>query len=290
MTESARPGPPEKTRSPLTIVAIYAHPDDGEFHVAGSLAKWAAAGHRIHAVCATDGGLGSQRLDADSEKVAKERGGELARAMETIGGPPPILLGFPDGAAREHREALRERLVYWIRKLGADRVITHDPWREYEIHPDHVEVGRMASEAACFACFPLVYPYHLAEGIEPRQPAEVWYMMPTQHRPNRVVDIAPTFPTKVESLLCHASQIEMMASWFVPGADPTNLAPEQRDALRAGAATFLERLARGSAALTPGIELAEAFYALRVGPGHFETYVEMLGKPLGAPPAAVETS
>ena len=36
-------------------------------------------------------------------------------------------------------------------------------------------------------------------------------MMPTEHRPNRAVDIAPTFDRKVESFLCHASQVEMLA-------------------------------------------------------------------------------
>lgn len=45
------------TSTSKVIAAIYAHPDDGEFFAAGSLAKWAKAGHRVHAICATRGDL-----------------------------------------------------------------------------------------------------------------------------------------------------------------------------------------------------------------------------------------
>lgn len=277
-------------QKPLTIAAVYAHPDDGEFFAAGSLTKWARQGHRVHAICATNGDLGTRSLDVDAAALTRTRAEELARAMESIGGEPPIRLGLPDGFLRENAAALKERLVYWLRKLRVDRVVTFDPWKRYEAHPDHIEVGRMATEAACFSCFPLLYPEHAAEGLAAFQPSEVWYMMPTEHRPNRVVDIAETFDTKVRSLLCHSSQIEMLASWFVPGADPTNLSAEQRAQLEGGARTFLEGMARGLALLAPPVELAEAFFAQRVGPGHLENYQEMFMEMVGAPPSPPEVS
>jgi LmbE family N-acetylglucosaminyl deacetylase len=274
----------------LTIAAVYAHPDDGEFFAAGSLAKWAAAGHDVHAICGTSGDLGTKRRDVAPGALAATRAAELGAAMAAIGGHPPIVLGYPDGRLREHAQEAKERLVYWFRKLRVDRVVTFDPWKRYEIHPDHIEIGRMASEAAAFSCFPLLHPEHLAEGHEPVQPREVWYMMPCEHRPNRVVDIRATFAKKVESLLCHSSQVEMLAGWFVAGADPTRLTPAQTAQLREGAATFLESMARGAAMLAPGVELAEAFYALPVGPGHFDNYQEMFKEIVGAPPEAPEVS
>jgi LmbE family N-acetylglucosaminyl deacetylase len=270
-------------RTPLTIAAVYAHPDDGEFFAAGALTKWVKQGHKVHAICATRGDLGTKERDASREALARTRGAELARGMETIGGEPPIVLGLPDGFVRENAAVLKERLVYFFRKLRVDRVVTFDPWKPYEIHPDHIEVGRMASEAACFACFPLLHPEHLAEGLDAVQPSEVWFMGPTVHRPNRVVDIRETFDAKVRSVLCHSSQIEMLASWFVPGADPTCLTVEQRALLEGGARTFLEGMARGVAMLAPQTELAEAFFAQRVGPGHFENYQEMFMEMAGAP-------
>src|SRR5262249_57963513 len=115
----------------------------------------------------------------------RTRAAELAAAMAVIGGEPPVLLGLPDGFVRENAQVLKERLVYHFRKLAIDRVVTFDPWKRYEIHPDHIEVGRMATEAACFACFPLLYPAQIDEGLPARQPSEVWYMGPTEHKPNR---------------------------------------------------------------------------------------------------------
>ena len=272
----------------LVIAAVYAHPDDGEIFAAGTLARWIDAGHEVHAICATSGDLGTMRLDVSSEDLARTRAAELGRAMEALGGTPPVLLGFPDGGLREHAPALKEQLVRAFRRLRVDRVVTFDPWKRYEIHPDHVTVGLVASEAAAFACFPRLYPEHLAAGLPPHQPREVWYMMPTEHRPNRVVDVSKTFDRKVESLLCHASQVEMLAGWFVPGADPTRLTPEQRADLRAGARRFLEQMARRAASLAPALELAEAFYALSVGPGHFDNYQAMFAETTGAPPEPIE--
>lgn len=280
---------------PLHIAAVYAHPDDGEFFAAGTLAKWALAGHRVTAICATDGALGSRKVTDDPQgerlRLAITRRRELGEALLAIGvAEPPILLNFPDGSLLDHAAPLRERLVYWFRRLRVDRVLTFDPWKRYEIHPDHITVGRMASEAAVFSCFPLLHPEHLSEGCQPHQPAEVWYMMPTEHRPNRVVDIGETFPRKVEAVLRHSSQVEMLADWFVKGADPAHLSEAERAQLQEGATIFLQGMAQGVAQLGQerGIALAEAFYALPTGPGHFRNFEEMFKESVGAPPTAPE--
>ena len=113
-------------------------------------------------------------------------------------------------------------------------------------------------------------------------------MMPTEHKPNRLVDIGATFDTKVRSLLHHSSQIEMLADWFVKGADPTNLSDAERAQLESGARNFLEMMARGVSMLKPQVELAEAFFVQRVGPGHFQNYQEMFQETLGVPPGEPE--
>ena len=41
------------------ILSIHAHPDDQEFTVGGTLAKWARAGSQVVTVCITSGGAGS---------------------------------------------------------------------------------------------------------------------------------------------------------------------------------------------------------------------------------------
>ena len=47
--------------APARAMSIHAHPDDQEFTVAGTLAKWARAGCEIVSVCITSGGAGSNK-------------------------------------------------------------------------------------------------------------------------------------------------------------------------------------------------------------------------------------
>jgi LmbE family N-acetylglucosaminyl deacetylase len=263
----------------MNVLAIYAHPDDAEFLASGTMAKWAAGGHEVYAIAATDGSMGTKTLGRTRSQMAKQRKNELTKAMSVIGGHPPLGFWFPDGSLEKHRDELRERLAYWIRKLKANRILTLDPWLKYEIHPDHITVGRIASEAAVFTCFPLYFPDQIEQGLEPHQPREVWYMAPTERAPNRIVDISGTFEKKIESLLSHESQIEMLADWFVPSADPTNLTVQERAELSSGVRRFLEMMARGIGSKHQ-VELAEAFYAVRCGPGHFEMAREMMSEML----------
>ncbi|MHA2306227.1 MAG: PIG-L deacetylase family protein [Candidatus Hodarchaeales archaeon] len=264
------------------IVAAYAHPDDGEFLAGGTLAKWVEGGHQVYVICATNGNLGTKDRRIPKNELANIRKEELAEAMKVIGGNPPIFLGYDDGFVRENIDDLKEKLVYWFRKLKPDWIVTFDPWKTYEIHPDHIEVGRMASEAAVFACFPLLYPEHMEFGLEPHQPKELWYMTPMEHKPNRLVDISLTFEKKIKAILCHQSQVEMLADMFVTGADPTNLTDEQKTQLREGTKTLMQMASQALGALSEGkVELAEVFYAIKVGAGHFDNYQEMLQEMIG---------
>jgi len=109
-----------------------------------------------------------------------------------------------------------------------------------------------------------------------------------------VVDVASTLDTKVESFLCHSSQVQMLAAWFLRGptspaipadaGDPDTSDTSQGPALRAGARRYLETMARTAAKLAPreaGVELGEAFYALDVSPGHFGSFQEMFDETAG---------
>jgi LmbE family N-acetylglucosaminyl deacetylase len=258
----------------MNILAVYAHPDDAEFLASGSMAKWSEEGHQVYAISATDGSMGSKIVGQTRAEVAERRKGELTRAMEVIGGREPVGFWFPDGLLSSHCEELKEKLSFWIRKLRADRIVTLDPWSSYEIHPDHITVGRIASEVAVFTCFPLYFPDQIEAGLEPYQPQEVWYMLPTERAPNRIVDIGGTFEKKVESILCHQSQVEMLADWFLPDADPRNLTPDERDQLAAAVHDLIRTMASGLGQRYE-VGVAEAFYAVPCGPGHLDVVGEI---------------
>jgi len=238
------------------------------------MAKWAEEGHQVYAISATDGSMGSKIIGRTRAQVAERRKGELARAMEVVGGDEPIGFWFPDGSLRRHSEALEEKLAFWVRKLRADRIVTLDPWMSYEIHPDHITVGRVASEVAVFTCFPLYFPDQIDAGLDAHQPQEVWYMLPTERAPNRIVDIGATFEKKVQSILCHQSQVEMLADWFLPDADPLNLTAGEKEELASGVHNLIRTMASGIGKRYD-IALAEAFHAVRCGPGHLDVVGEI---------------
>src|SRR5256714_11500349 len=89
--------PRKEPAAPKRVLSTHAHPDDQEFTVAGTLAKWARAGSEIVTVCLTRGEAGSNKstpADMTRERLAKirEEGQRAARALLRI--PGGRFLGF----------------------------------------------------------------------------------------------------------------------------------------------------------------------------------------------------
>ncbi len=267
----------------MNILAIFAHPDDHSFFCAGSLARWAEEGHDVYALCVTSGDVGTLRTDLTMEDVAKMRMAELLAANEVLGVKETIVLGYPDGGFIDGAK-LRERLVYYVRKTKADRVITLDPWVKYEVHPDHVIVGRMAAEAGAFSAFPLLYPDQLKDGVEAYNCSEIWFMGFLGHVPNAFVDISSSINKKIEAALKFEATLAIISKVFAPDIEPGNLTPEELKKLIKYAERFQRSLAT-TLGKKVGLKAAEAFYVQNVLPGHFDNFQELIGESLGNPPA-----
>ena len=267
---------------PLNIAAIFAHPDDLSIFCAGTLAKWAEQGHAIHAICCTSGNVGTLRTDLTMEQVGEKRETEVRAANEILGIKETIMLGYPDAGFIDSSE-LREKLVYQVRKLKADRVVTFDPWVTYEVHPDHVIVARMASEAAAFAAFPLLYPEQLKNGVEPFSCSEVWFMGLLGHDPNVFVDISSTLEKKINSAMKFEATVELLANLFAPDIDPANVSSEELKELFKHA-EFLMRFMAKKFGKKVKLKAAEAFYVQKTLPGHFDNFQQQMLEMLGEPP------
>lgn len=197
-------------RAAERVLVIAAHPDDIEFGVAGSVAKWTAQGAQVSYVIVTDGSAGSNEPGVDIHELARQREAEQRVAAEVVGVTDVRFLGYRDGTL-EPTIALRRELTRIIRELKPDRVITQDPTTVfvetgYINHPDH----RAAAEAAVYATFPSagtrpIFPELLDEGLEPHNVAELWLMLSME--PTHAVDIADVMDTKIEALLKHESQL-----------------------------------------------------------------------------------
>ncbi len=266
----------------LNVLAIFAHPDDLSLFCAGTIAKWVEEGHNIYALCVTSGNVGTLRTDLTKKDVAEKREKELRAANGILGVKDTLMLSYPDAGFIDGSE-LRERLVYYVRKLKADRVITFDPWVSYEVHPDHVIVGRMAAEAGAFAAFPLLYPEQFNNDVKPYACSEVWFMGLLGHIPNCFVDISSSLETKIKAALKFEATLELLAQLFAPDIDPANVSPEELKKLT----KYAERLLN-SIATTLGkkvnLKACEAFFVQKTLPGHFDNFQQMMMELLGNPP------
>lgn len=235
------------TDEPLRVLCIYAHPDDSEFGIGGSVARWADEGAEITYCVITDGAAGSNAPDVDLKELRRTREAEQRAAAAVLGVKEVLFLGYADGSLVPTIE-LRRDLTRLIRQLRPQRVVCGDPTAvfygdEYINHPDH----RAAAEAATYAVFPSavtrpIFPELLAEGYEPHQVRELYISGAVQ--PNTHVDISATLERKIEALRCHVSQVDPGdGQWVRDWAAETGKAAE----LAAAEAFLVMKLVRDEA-------------------------------------------
>ena len=199
--------------TPKSAMSIHAHPDDQEFSIGGTLAKWAKAGCQITSVTITSGDSGSNDPTKGGDykaELAKLREAEQTAANNVLGVKEAVFLRYPDGEL-EPTIQLRKELTRIIRQYKPDVVLIGNPeaWfygNEYVNHPDH----RAAAQAACEAVFPsagtrLIFTGLLEAGYEPHNVKKL-YVHGTE-KPDTWVDISESMDIKVKALQQHASQI-----------------------------------------------------------------------------------
>ena len=204
----------EKEYLPKSAMAIHAHPDDQDFTVSGTLAKWAKAGCEIVSVMITSGNAGSNDASKGAEykpELARIREAEQLEANQILGVKETVFLRYADGEL-EPTLALRKDLTRLIRKYKPDAVVTGNPeaWfygNGYINHPDH----RAAAQAACAAVFPsagtrLIFADLLEEGYEPHNVKRLY--IHGSEKPDTWIDIHETMDVKIEALKKHASQVD----------------------------------------------------------------------------------
>ena len=145
----------------MTLLAIFAHPDDEAFGTGGTLARYAAAGMNVKLICATRGEAGKitdPEIDSASD-VAELREQELRDACKAMGIGEPIFLGFHDSGRQERTRYddpkalmnvdegdLEQALLPHIGEIKPEVMLTFDPHGIYG-HIDHIKIHRAATAA-----------------------------------------------------------------------------------------------------------------------------------------------
>jgi bacillithiol biosynthesis deacetylase BshB1 len=180
---------------PVDLLAIAAHRDDVELLVGGTLAKAAAAGHRVGVLDLTAGERGT-------DGSAELRGQEAEAAARVLGLTARRNAGLPDAGLVNTPET-RSLVAGYVRAFRPRVVIL--PYTAGR-HPDH----RVASQLGYDACFLAGLKRFDAPG-EPHRPEKLLYAMTYREdavKPSFVVDITGFMDVKMEAVRCYASQFD----------------------------------------------------------------------------------
>ena len=191
---------------PADVLVVTPHPDDAEFGVAGTVARWTQKGKQVVYIVCTNGNKGTSDPDMRPETLAEIRQKEQQAAADLLGVREVVFLGNPDQGLEDKPE-FRKQIVRMIRLYRPQTVVTADPYRRYIWHRDH----RIAGQVTIDAVFPyardhLAYPDLLDEGLKPHNVREMLFW--ASENINYVSDITDTYDLKLAALKCHKSQIQ----------------------------------------------------------------------------------
>jgi len=237
----------------IDILAIFAHPDDVELTVGGTLLKMKDRGHRTGALDVTRGEMGTRGTVEGREKEAKDAAKILKLDIREN-------LGLRDGHVFCDDES-RTKLVRVLRRLKPRVILTHqldDP------HPDHDHISQLVRESARLSSMKRYDEETGGEKIP--VPIVAHNIFSRNVSPSFVIDISDFLAEKMAAIRAHGSQFY----------DPNSSEPETRLTDKRFLAE-LENRSRYFGSLI-GVEAGEPFYvreALNV-----DDPIELLTRPM----------
>ncbi len=185
--------------SQVDILAVFAHPDDVELTVGGTLLKMKHLGYRTGALDVTRGEMGTRGTPEGRAVEAEEAAKILKLDIREN-------LGLPDGHVFV-TDVERTQMVKMLRRLKPRVILTHqldDP------HPDHDHIARLVRESARLASMKNYDPESGSEKIPVPNVAHNIFSRRTE--PSFVVDISDFLEQKMEAIRAHKSQFFDSAS------------------------------------------------------------------------------
>ncbi len=186
------------------VLAVFAHPDDVDYYIGGTIAKLSLAGAEIVYLCATSGDKGDVSGTMEASELTLSRQAEQLAAADVFSVSSVKFLGLPDGALSYDRDLL-ESIVRTIRDVRPDIVIALDT----DLFDPAWGVNHADHRAIATATIDAVYPYARNPHEFPDQPAnEVETLLVLNYRdPNCFVKVkGKARKLKERALAAHASQ------------------------------------------------------------------------------------
>ncbi|QYO67012.1 bacillithiol biosynthesis deacetylase BshB1 [Leptolyngbya sp. 7M] len=237
----------------VDILGVFAHPDDLELTVGGTMLKMKSLGYSTGALDVTRGEMGTrgtvERRSKEAEDASKILKLDLRENLRLADGRV-----FVDDVSRT-------AMVRVFRRLKPKLILTHqldDP------HPDHDHIARLVRESARLAS---MKNYDPETGDEKIVVPRVAHNIFSRHvLPSFVVDISPFLAEKMAAIRAHSSQFY----------DPNSTEPETRLTDK----RFLNELENRSRYFGSliGVEAGEPFFVREAL--NIEDPLELLSRPM----------
>ena len=187
-----------------TIMAVTAHPDDLEWYFGGSIHQLAKK-NRVVQIVASSGVRSPGSPGSEEAELGAAHRREQMAAAEILGIAETVFFDLPEGdLAYGSLSTLRVRLYRAFRNYQPQVLVTFAPGNDYDPHPDHHAVARLALEAACLHPCGKLFPEERSLTYERPE----WFLLLgcSPAGPYAVNDISKSFAQKLGALRCHASR------------------------------------------------------------------------------------
>lgn len=189
----------------VDILAIFAHPDDIELTVGGTMLKMKHLGYRTGALDVTAGEMGTRGTIEGRAKEAENAAKILKLDVREN-------LGLPDGHVFV-TDTERTKMVRALRRLKPKVILTHQIG---DHHPDHDHIALLVRESARLASMKRFDEETGSEKIP--VPMVAHNIFSRRVEPSFIVDISDFLDQKMEAIRAHRSQFY----------DPASNEPETR--------------------------------------------------------------
>jgi N-acetylglucosamine malate deacetylase 1 len=190
----------------MNILAFGAHPDDVEIFCAGTLLKYATAGHKIFIALATSGNQGSNVIEGRDE-IARVREAEQLEAAKLYNAQMRFLRYDDEGLIET--EEVRRNVLNAVRWADPDVIFTHFPG---DMSTDHNTISTIVTRIM------LSLPgKNVKADVPPIKKSPSLFYWDTaagiHFDPEVYVDISDVMDKKLQALSFHKSQFAWMGTF-----------------------------------------------------------------------------
>lgn len=202
VVERAQSGKPYRGK---VLVAIHANASDIPLFAAGTCAKLMNEGYKGYLVRTTNDEKSGEGTVFQNFKSNEQENLDMAKQL---GFAEVLDLYYLNRRMDEASLVdIRGRLIFILRMLKADIVISYFPQEEIDENPDHIITGRAVEQACQLTHLTTVYPEHFDAGVTAHPVSEQYYSaVKSWQTYNRVVDISPYIEKKIEAITVCRSQ------------------------------------------------------------------------------------